>query len=204
MVKPVVTQEKRNVDINKWANDWVAFSKSVVPTVISFIRDLNLSSESSTVREVAGIAEQKPKSDFDLLFDLPPNKALTFDGRMMNKCLGDEVRMFQKLPRANSQPLDYLKNEHRFPLLKASAKNVLAIPVSSAAVERLFGAAGLLLSRLRKRMLPALVINSKCIRFACKMKIKGMVQELHGFTELFEAVDEQEMMICWMSRVTRK
>ena len=56
--------------------------------------------------------------------------------------------MFQKLRQPNSQPLDYWKNEHRFPLLKASAKVPLATRVSSAAVERLFSAAGLLLSKL--------------------------------------------------------
>ena len=56
------------------------FSKSVVPTVISFIKDLNLFSESYAACEVAGIVEQKPKSDFDLLFDPPPNKALKYDG----------------------------------------------------------------------------------------------------------------------------
>ena len=39
MVKSVVTQKKKNVDINKWANDWVAFSKSILPTVISLIED---------------------------------------------------------------------------------------------------------------------------------------------------------------------
>ena len=52
--------------------------------------------------------------------------------------------MFQKLLQPNSQPLDYWENEHRFLLLKAGAKIVLAIPVSSAAVERFFNAAGLL------------------------------------------------------------
>ena len=41
MVKSV-TQKKRNVDINKWANDWIAFSKSVVATVISFMKELHL------------------------------------------------------------------------------------------------------------------------------------------------------------------
>ena len=78
-------------------------------------------------------------------------------------------------------------------MLKSSAKIVLAIPVSSAAVERLFSAAGLLLSKLRRRMIPALVINSVDIRFACKIKIKKMVQEFPGSTELLETVDEQEI-----------
>lgn len=191
MVKSVVTK-KGNVDTNKWANDWIAFSKSVVPTVISFIKDLKLSSESSAVCEVAGIVEQKPKSDFDLFFDPPPNKVLKLDDPR-NKCLEDEVTMFQKLRQPTSQPLNYWKTEHRFPLLKASAKIVLAIPVSSAAVECLFSAAGLLLSKLRKRMLPALVINSVYIRFACKMKIVEMVQGLPGLTELLETVDQQEI-----------
>ena len=77
MVKSVVTQKKRNVDTHKWANDWVIFSKSVVPTVISFIENLNLSSESSAVCEIAEIVEQKPKSDFDLFFDPPPRKHLS-------------------------------------------------------------------------------------------------------------------------------
>ena len=109
--------------------------------------------------------------------------------------LEDEVNMFQKLRQPNSQPLDYWKNKHRFPLLKAGAKVVLAIPVSSAAVERLFSAAGLLLSKLRKRMLPALVINSVYTKFADNMKIKEMVEKLPKLTELSlsETVDEQEI-----------
>ena len=77
-------------------------------------------------------------------------------------------------------------------MLKAGAKVVLALPVSSAAVVRLFNAAGLLLSRLRKRMLLALVINSVFIRFACNYK---MVETLPELTELSlsEAVEEQEI-----------
>uniref|UniRef100_T1IAA1 HAT C-terminal dimerisation domain-containing protein n=1 Tax=Rhodnius prolixus TaxID=13249 RepID=T1IAA1_RHOPR len=71
--------------------------------------------------------------------------------------------------------------------------SVLVIPVSSSAVERLFSATGLLLSKLRKRMSPAVVINSVYIRFACKMKIVEMVQGLPGLTELLETVDEQEI-----------
>ena len=65
--------------------------------------------------------------------------------------------------------------------------------MSSAAVERLFSAAGLLLSNLRKRMSPALIINSVYIRFACKMKLVEMVQGLPGLTELLETVDQQEI-----------
>ena len=72
MVKSVVTQKKRNVDINKWANDWVAFFKSIVPTVILFIEDLNFSSKSYAAYEAAGTVEKRQKSDFDLLFDPPP------------------------------------------------------------------------------------------------------------------------------------
>ena len=103
--------------------------------------------------------------------------------------------MFQKLRQPNSQPLDYWKNEHRFPLIKAGAKVVLAIPVSSAAVERLFSAARLLLRKLRKRMLPALVINSVYIKFAGNMKIKEMAEKLPQLTELSlsQTVDEQEI-----------
>ena len=101
--------------------------------------------------------------------------------------------MFQKLRQPTSQPLNYWKNEHKFQLLNASAKIVLAIPVSSAVVERLFSAAELLLSKLRKRMSPALVINSVYIRFACKMKIVAMVQGLPALTEFLETMIEQEI-----------
>ena len=111
---------------------------------------------------------------------------------MGNKCLEDKINLFQKLREPNLQPLDYWKNDHRF-LLKSSAKIALAIPVSSAAVERFFSAAGLLLSKLQRRMIPALVINSVYIRFACKMKIKKMLQEFPGLTKLLKTVDEQEI-----------
>lgn len=100
MVKLVVTKKKGNVDTNKWANDWIAFSKPVVPTVISFISDFNLSSGSSAACEVAGVVEQKPESDFDLLFDHPPSKVLKFDVPK-NKCLEEEVTMFKKLWQPN-------------------------------------------------------------------------------------------------------
>ena len=189
MVKSV-TQKKRNVDINKWANDWIAFSKSVVATVISFMKELHLSSESSDVCEVAGTVEQNPTSDFDLLFVPPPNKALKFGDPITSNCLEEEVNMFQKLRQPSSQPLDYWKTEHRFPLLKAGAKVVLAVPVSSAAVERLFSAAGLLLSKLRKRTLSAVVINSVYSRFACNKK---MVEKLPE--PLSEAVEVKEQEI---------
>ena len=193
MVKSGATQKKRKVDINKWANDWVAFSQSIVSTVISFIKDLNFSSKSSTAYEAARTVKKRPKSDFDLLFDSLPNKALKSDGPTGNKCLEDEMNLFQKLREPNLQPLNYWKNEHRFSLLKSSAKIVLAIPVSFAAVERLFSAVGLLLSKLQRRMIPAIVINSVYIIFACKIKIKKMVQEFPGSTELSETVDEQEI-----------
>ena len=98
--------------------------------------------------------------------------------------------MFQKLRQPSSQPLDYWKNEHRFPLLKAGTKVVLAVPVSSAAVERLFSAAGLLLSKLRKRTLPAVVINCVYSRFACNKK---MVEKLPE--PLSEAVEVKEQEI---------
>ena len=84
MVKSV-TQKKRNVDINKWANGWVSFSKYVVAAVISFMKDLNLSSESSDVCEVAVTVEQKPTSDFDLLFEPRPKKAFKFGGPIRKK-----------------------------------------------------------------------------------------------------------------------
>ena len=101
MVKSVVTQKKRNVDINRWANNWVAFSKSIVPTVISFIENFNFFSKSSAAYETAGTVEKRPKSDFDLLFDPPTNKALKSDDPMGNKCLEDEINLFQKLREPN-------------------------------------------------------------------------------------------------------
>ncbi|XP_077975174.1 uncharacterized protein LOC144431214 [Styela clava] len=185
-----VTQKKSDVNISKWANGWVAFSKSVIPTVISFLSDLNLSSGSSGECDVAGIVEQKPKSDFDLLFDPVPKKALKYDGPINNNNLENEVNLFQKLRQPNSHPMDYWKNEHKFPLLKAGAKIVLAVPVSSASVERLFSAAGLFLTKLRQRMLPSLVINSVYIKYASKMKINEKVQ-VSKLAELL--VDEQEI-----------
>ena len=196
MVKSV-TGKKRNVDINKWANDWIAFSKSVVATVISFMKELHLYSESSDLCEAAGTVEQNPTSDFDLLLVPPPNKALKFGDPITSNCLEEKINLFQKLRQPSSQPLDYWKNEHRFPLLKAGAKVVLAVPVSSAAIERLFSAAELLLSKFRKRMLPAVVINSVYRRFACNKKMVEKLSELteSSLTEAVEAED-QEIEIC--------
>ncbi|MES1902837.1 MAG: hypothetical protein MHPSP_002014, partial [Paramarteilia canceri] len=51
MIESLIIQMKRNMETKKLAKDWNIFSKSQVQTVISFIEELNLSSESTAVYE---------------------------------------------------------------------------------------------------------------------------------------------------------
>ena len=72
------------------------------------------------------------------------------DGVSGANYLDDEIALFQRLRHPTAQQLNHWKNEERFLVLKTAAKSVLAVPMSSAAVERLFNATGLLLSDFRR------------------------------------------------------
>ena len=58
----------------------------------------------------------------------------------------------------------------RLTRLRTCAKIVFSAPVSSAAVERLFSQAGILLSKMRKRMSPAVMKKLVYIRYQNKYK----------------------------------
>lgn len=56
----------------------------------------------------------------------------------------------------NQAPLEWWKrNEHRYPELSRVAKAYLSVPATSVPAERIFSAAGVLVNRLRTRLLPA-------------------------------------------------
>jgi hypothetical protein len=60
------------------------------------------------------------------------------------------------------------KTNHKLPLLQRCAKIILSVPVSSAAVERLFYETGLVLSKLRKKMKPATLSAMVYRKYATK------------------------------------
>ena len=64
----------------------------------------------------------------------------------------------------------------RFPVLKMAAKIVLALAMSSAVVERLFNAAGLLLGHFRRLMQPTLVTSSVYFRYGCNIKASELAR----------------------------
>ncbi len=71
-----------------------------------------------------------------------------------------------------------MERRRKISYFKKGAKIVLGIPMSSAAVERLFSLAGLLLSKLRKRSLPSLIINSVYLKYARKMSISKLIKKI--------------------------
>ncbi|KII66760.1 hypothetical protein RF11_01304 [Thelohanellus kitauei] len=88
------------------------------------------------------------------------------------KSVEDEINTFTNLKQLPSKPLNYWKNEHRFILIKVSAKILLVVPVSSAAVEHLYSSVGMLLTQLNKQMPLTFVIN-------CVYKIRTYAEN-HG------------------------
>ena len=75
--------------------------------------------------------------------------------------------------------------------LRTCAKIIFSAQVSSAAVERLFSQAGILLSKMRKRMSPAVMKKLVYIRY--QNKYKELINK-HGIVidpgELEKAIDE--------------
>ena len=75
--------------------------------------------------------------------------------------------------------------------LRTCAKIIFSAPVSSAAVERLFNQAGILLSKMRKRVSPAVMKKLVYIRY--QNKYKELINKL-GIVidpgELEKAIDE--------------
>ena len=127
-----------------------------------------------------------------MLFDPTTSKSRKVGEVSGANFLDDEITLFQRLRHPTAQPLNYWKNEERFLVLKIAAKIVLAVPMSSAAVERVFNAAGLLLSDFRGHMQPALLTNSLYARYGCKIKVAELVRELPTHKPL-TPIGEQEV-----------
>ena len=109
----------------------------------------------------------------------------------MREFLDDETALLHKLRHPTAQPLNYWENEERFLVLKTAAIIVLAVPMSSAAMDRLFNTAGLLLSNFRRHMQPALVANSVYTRYRCKTRVAELVRGLPTRMRLTSIVKQE-------------
>ena len=76
--------------------------------------------------------------------------------------------------------------------MKTAAKSVLALSMSSAVVERLLNAAGLLLGNFRRCMQPAVVTNLVSARYGCKIKVPELARGLPTCNPL-TPIGEQEV-----------
>ena len=86
----------------------------------------------------------------------------------------------------------------RLTSLRTCAKIVFSAPVSSAAVERLFSQAGILLSKMRKRMSPAVMKKLIYIRYQNKdkdlIKKLGIVIEPDELAKFFNEDREKDTL----------
>ena len=94
------------------------------------------------------------------------------DDESENSNASDELSRYftEKVAPRNSNPLDWWKqNEFRFKRLAKLAKEILGIPATSTASERLFSTAGLTVTKLRNSLKPdnvdALVFLNKNFDF---------------------------------------
>ena len=75
------------------------------------------------------------------------------------KAAKHEIRAYllqPTLPRKESPRLWWRDNQHRFPLLAATARDHMSIPGSSSSLERLFSRFGLVVNPRRNRIKPEL------------------------------------------------
>ncbi len=115
----------------------------------------------------ASVGEDVPQfstgvSDFDLLFD--ELRQLENEASREAPIIQQELEKFNRLRKSiNCEPLSFWKNSKDFPLLKAVADIVLAVPATSAPVERVFSQAGQC-SNNRFSLSSALLIKEAMLR----------------------------------------
>ena len=78
----------------------------------------------------------------------------------LDKIIESESNVFKKGrgPVGFARPEEHWKNRIDLPHLRRAAKIIFSIAMSSAAIERLFSEAGLLLSKMRKNLSPATIM----------------------------------------------
>jgi hypothetical protein len=170
----------------QWRSSWVQFGTTVAsvayqyaneirhmlivepePTDDSAIVSSSSSQGTSASTDHSAIVSSSPSraSFLGMFFDKyqPPAKKVKCD------ILKDEWARYEQAKRPQPDPLSFWRQSVHFPALSKLARIVLAVPASSAVVERLFSLAGQMLTKFRKCSRPEIIANSVYLRYSEKL-----------------------------------
>ena len=156
----------------QWAKEWTDTGVGILDKVISYINELR-----SSLPITDNVNEQVDKpstshSNSNMLDDMFENVEPQLKRLRRTTNVTDELERFLSLEMTLKMPVTFFYSTESFPVLKKVAKFILATPVSSARVERMFSQSGLILSKLRRRMKPCLlqaIVYTKSYNMAKKM-----------------------------------
>ena len=144
----------------------------------------------SVLHELKRVSHQisgDPFEDLYLIID-EEEQSLAKKGKV--NTLGIELQEFRETRVPMKDPTEFWRYS-QLKRLRTCAKIIFSAPVSSAAVEMLFSQAGNLLSKMRKRMSPA--VMKKLVNIRHQNKYKELINKL-GIVidpgELENAIDE--------------
>lgn len=109
------------------------------------------------------------RADLHISMDEPSQSNDTEPARKkIRRELNVELQEFRETRIPMKDPTEFWRYSRRLNSLRICAKIILSVPVSSASVERLFSEAGILLSKMRKRLSPATMKKLVYIRYQTK------------------------------------
>lgn len=154
-----------------FVSDWKSFIGNYLPVVEAYLSNLLPQIAQNEPAPAAAHPTTTPSCSSSMidvyqeLFELPAKRPHVSCGNE----IVDEMRLFEASRAPSKDVIDMWKHMVRFPMLQQCAKVLLAIPVSSSAVERLFSQSGMLLTKLRRTMRPsvvsALVYNKSALKY---------------------------------------
>ena len=130
------------------------------------IRHFELEPEGGS-RSTSQVRKVQSKDLFDSLFEPKNIESITDSYTNFDKQISYELEKYkiQRPPTADVQ--SYWKNSDFF-LLRRAAQIFLSVPASSAAIERIFSEAGIILTKLRRRLDPGKLAALINIKYASK------------------------------------
>ena len=152
--------------IQSWLEEAHLFDSVAENGVKMMIRDLEFELDGGS-RSTSQVRKVQSNDLFDSLFEPKIIKSITENYTNFDKQISYELERYkiQRLPTADVQ--SYWKNAD-FLLLRRAAQIFLSVPASSAAIERMFSEAGIILTKLRRRLDPGKLAALIYIKYASK------------------------------------
>jgi len=170
----------------QWMSEGAVFDRDAKNYIKQILHQLPSSGTSSSAPSEASTSVQKKDADlFDTFFEVQLEPQ-TVGYRNTNahqqavQQIDAEFQKYEATRTPSTTPLAFWKTATIFPLLRQSARFILAVKTSSATIERLFSNAGIILSKLRRCTKPDKLAALLFIKYAIK------------YNDLFQSVKDKK------------